>query len=320
MRNLLHLLAALTVLVLGIVAGMLGMAHWRIRSLRPPLPEAAAVEEAIAVGDPPIQLSWINTATQKTSRDSVLASSEDPNPTAPYVMSHPSFVLQWADGRALLVDSGMTREGAVSFGRPLEALGAGPIQPLVTAAEGLGDACRQVRGLIFTHLHSDHVGGIVDLCRCAGHSIQVFMNPNQARETNYTTSGSLELLKETDCVEIAELGGEGPVWTVPGFGGVAIAYAGGHTPDSQAVFARVGAGAGARRYAFAGDLVNNVDGILHQVPKPYVYSLLIVPEDRAQLALWRERLKQMGSEGYGLVVDHDQLSIESLGLPKFARP
>ncbi|HYD48322.1 MAG TPA: MBL fold metallo-hydrolase [Terriglobales bacterium] len=313
MKRVLLLLGTLLALLLGVVAGILGYAHWRVRSVRPPLPAIAAITTAVDGGDRPQRLSYVNTATQKMPRNSVLSSSDDPNPEAAYLMSHPSFVLEWRDGRILLVDAGMSREGALQFGRPIETLGADPIQPLTSTADTLRDACGRVTAVVFTHLHIDHVGGIEELCRCAGRKVKVFVTPAQARVTNYTTSGARSLLDQAPCVELVELPGDGPLWSLPELGGVAIAHAGGHTPGSQVVFASTNGG---DRYAFTGDLVNHIDGVRHNVPKPSYYSLLIVPEDREQLEHWRQLLQQLSNQGYQPVVAHDQLAIEALGIPK----
>ena len=68
---------------------------------------------------------------------------------AAYVMSHPSFVLEWADGRILLIDDGMNARGGAGV---REATGAGSAAPADATARrarpsgsgggGAGAGCR----------------------------------------------------------------------------------------------------------------------------------------------------------------------------------
>src|SRR5262245_15276252 len=147
---------ALVALGVAVVAGGLTWAHMAIRRERGALPAPETLSAAKEVGDLPVRLSVINTASQPMPRSAVLDPAQDPQPQARYVMSHPSFVFEWADGRLLLVDVGMDREGALSFGRPLQTLaGAEAIEPHESVAGRLGSAATRVRGIVFTHLHTD---------------------------------------------------------------------------------------------------------------------------------------------------------------------
>src|SRR5262249_53552825 len=134
-----------------------------------PLPTLEAIDAVANVGalvdDAPVRLWRINTASQTMPRADVLDPGRDPHPGEPYVMSYPAFALGRKDGRLGLIDVGMTRDGARAFGRPLEWLGAAdPMQPHQSVAEALGAAAARVKGILFTHLHTDHVGGIGELC------------------------------------------------------------------------------------------------------------------------------------------------------------
>ena len=231
-------------------------------------------------------------------------------------MSHPAFVLEWADGRILLIDTGMTRQGAIDFGRPLEWLaGAAPMQPLGSVASRLGDARQRVRGIVFTHLHIDHVGGITELCEGLDHPIRVFMTEAQAERPNYTTRRGLKLLQQTSCVREERLQSH-RLMPLPGFDGVFVIAAGGHTPGSQMVSAVVVGPEGARGFVFTGDVVNNIDGVSDNIPKPYLYSLLMVPEDSVRLDELRRYLKELrDGNGFRLLVSHDQKSLEQSDVP-----
>jgi glyoxylase-like metal-dependent hydrolase (beta-lactamase superfamily II) len=304
--------------VLAIIAGAAGLtwAHLAIRRERATLPPLAAVAAAEAERDAPVRLSVINTASQVVPRSGVLDSSRDPRPSEPSVMSFPSFVLEWIDGRMLLIDVGMTRDGAIAFGALTERLGgAGPIAPHTSVAERLGDARQRVQGIIFTHLHTDHTGGIGDLCAGLSHPVRVFMTAAQAERPNYTTRPGLKLVQQASCAQPEILNG-GPLIPVPGFPGVWVIAAGGHTPGSQIIVAYVHAPEGARRFAFVGDIVNNIDGITYNISKPFLYRWLIVPEDNQRLDELRQYLRALrDTYGVALLVSHDQQQLETSGLP-----
>jgi glyoxylase-like metal-dependent hydrolase (beta-lactamase superfamily II) len=112
--------------------------------------------------------------------------------------------------------------------------------------------------------------------------------------------------------------GSAPLKAVPGFPGVFVIDAGGHTPGSQIILATVQGADGAQRYAFTGDIVNNIDGITANVSKPFVYRTFLVPEDETRLAQLRVFLEHLHDDlGYTLLVSHDQLSLEASGVPAF---
>jgi glyoxylase-like metal-dependent hydrolase (beta-lactamase superfamily II) len=317
-RTLLKLLAGLVLLLVVALAIALGWAHLAIRNERAPLPDPAAIAAAPASDDRPTRLTWINTATQPMPRSEVLDPDGDPRAAERYVMSHPSFVLEWVDGRILLVDAGMPRDEAIRFGAPLEwAAHAEPIAPIGSVREQLGDAAERVRGVVFTHLHTDHVAGVRELCSLRTDRIAVPTTAAQAERSNYTTRPGSRIIAETECLELKRLGPD-TVQPIPGFPGVAVIAAGGHTPGSQIVLAEVGAEGATRRYAFVGDIVNNIDGIRLDRGKPFFYRTFLVPEDETRLGELRRMLATLErTHGYVLLVAHDQLAIESSGVPPF---
>ncbi len=311
------LLVALLLLGGGVFLAIgLASAHLAIRRERAPLPSAKAIEQSREGEDLPLRLSVLHTASQAMPRSGVLDPERDPRPHEPYIMSHPSFALEWADGRMLLIDTGMNQAQATSFGWPLETFaGASPLQPNLSVAEQLGSQRRRVQALLFTHLHTDHTGGILDLCKGFEGKIPVFMTEAQRLRPNHTTKPGLELLEQSGCAEKGALA-NAPLMPVPGFPGVFVIDAGGHTPGSQLIIAHVAGANGPRTYAFVGDIVNNLDGILNDVPKPYLYRLLIVPEDdERQSTLRRYLLDLHNNHGVSLVVSHDQRAIEALAIP-----
>ena len=305
-----------TVIGLVVLAGIgLWWAHHAIDQERAPLPAVADVLASRPVDDQPLRLSMINTASQPMARSGVLDASQDPDSNQPYVMSHPAFALEWANGRILLIDAGMTNEQATAFGKPIQMIReAQPIEPHRSTADALGVDVVRVHGIIFTHPHTDHTGGIAALCAGAGHDIPVFMTAAQAERPNYTTRPGLAQIRDAGCARPVRLEG-GPLMPVPGFPGVFVIDAGGHTPGSQIILAQVGSGDIMQRYLFVGDIVNNLDGIEHNIPKPWVYRTFIVPESETRQDELRRFLKQAEDEAHAIpLVSHDQLSLEKSGV------
>jgi glyoxylase-like metal-dependent hydrolase (beta-lactamase superfamily II) len=319
----LAILVLLGIAVLTATA-VLVSAHLAVRRETAPLPSLEAIDAVAAVGeivdDAPVRIAVVNTASQPMPRANVLESARDPDRDRPYVMSYPAFAVEWKDGRILLVDLGMTRAGARSFGKPLEWLGgAAPIEPHGSVAEILGDAAARVKAAVFTHLHVDHVGGVGELCAHVN-SLRVPLTTAQAEHINYTTQPGLNLLDEADCVRLERVSG-GPLFPVAGYPGVFLIDAGGHTPGSQIVLVFVRDESGAHRYAFAGDIVNNADAITNDIPKPLLYRTLIVPESEARQAELRAYLKRLRDEGgFTLIVSHDEGSLQATGLPVWTAP
>ncbi len=310
--------AALVGMVLIVASVILIRAHIGIRSIRPALPSLGMVQAAVATAaGGPVRLSWINTASQVVPRAGVLGAG-DPHPERPYRLCHSSFVLEWSDGRTLLIDAGMTREQAESFGGMGELVGGGPIEVKTTVAESLGANVESVEAIVFSHLHVDHVDGVRELC---GHGrsskIAVFMTPEQANHANYLTSGGLETVRSLDCTDPVELPSGGLV-PLPGFPGVFVIPAGGHTPGSQIVVAVVDGENGRRAVAFTGDIVNHIDGIEYDIGKPTAYSLLVVPEAVDRLGELRRFLRSLRDRaGFDLLVSHDENSLESSGVSSY---
>jgi glyoxylase-like metal-dependent hydrolase (beta-lactamase superfamily II) len=316
-------LVALALLAAGVA---LALAHAAIDRERAALPSRAEVISGGTSGERPVRLRVANTASQAMPRSGVLDPKLDPTPDEPYVMSHPSFVLEWADGHILLVDLGMDRAGALRFGRPIELLSGGsPIEPHASTAAQLGPAAERVEGIVFTHLHTDHVGGITELCRGRTRPLRVFMTEAQEKRTNYTTRPGRELLAsvkrgaqgagDAPCIEVVPLA-SGGLQALPGFPGAFVIAAGGHTPGSQIVVATVDDGSGPKQFGFTGDIVNNITGIDRDVPKPPLYRLLVVPESDERQTELRHFLRDLrDAGGVRLLVSHDERQLAATGIP-----
>jgi glyoxylase-like metal-dependent hydrolase (beta-lactamase superfamily II) len=307
---------ALALLALALAAGAAGLslAHIEIRGRDPALPSDAEVL-ALADRGGPVALAWHETAQQAMPRALVLDPADDPDSALPYVMSHPSFALAWADGRLLLVDLGMEAEAARSFGRPLEWAGAEPMRVQSGAAGALGAATARVAGVLFTHLHSDHVEGVGALCTArGGATLPWFQTAAQATLANFTTRPGRKLAAGAGCLA-GETLPDAPLVRLPGFPGVGVVDAAGHTPGSQVVLALLG---DRRRIAFTGDIANHVEGIRRNLGKPVLYRLLVVPESPRRLERVRRWLAHLERElGFALVVAHDRAQLAALALPHF---
>ncbi len=325
-KILLGLLTLLGLAALGVAVG-LAMAHAAVRRERAPLPSREEVVASAGTADQPVRLTIANTASQPMPRSLVLDAKHDLKPDEPYVMSHPSFILEWADGRTLLVDVGMDREGAVNFGAPMGSVGAEPIEPHGSVAAQLGSEASRVEGVVFTHLHTDHVDGITELCRGRTRPLQVFMTEAQNERPNYTERGGRELLAtvkrgaqgegDAPCVEIVPLG-DGALKAVPGFPGAFVIAAGGHTPGSQIVTANVNTGGSPVTYAFTGDIVNHIDGVGSDIAKPQLYRMVVVPEADDRQTELRHFLRSLRDEGgVRLLVSHDELQLGASGVPAY---
>ena len=312
-------LAALFTIALVGAGGGLIWAHLELAGLDPPLPEAAELENLRSAADPPVRLWWWNTSSQAAPRGMALDRGSDPG-GGPWVLSHPAFVLEWADGRRLLIDAGMTPAAAERFGAPIVQAGGTPPVVRKSLAERLGGAAGQLGGVLFSHLHTDHVEGLGDVCRArAGASLPVFQTPNQRDLTNYTTRAGREMLDAAGCGRPQELSADA-LASIPGFSGVGVVAAAGHTPGSQILLAVLGGGTERRLLVLTGDVANHVDGIRLGVPKPVLYRSLMVPESEGRLRRLREWLAGLEREGATLLVPHDGLHLESLALAELPVP
>ena len=146
---------------------------------------------------------------------------------------HPSFVLEWADGRLLLIDAGMEAEAARAFGAPMETLlGSDPTKPGRALAAALGPSRDRVAGMVFTHLHNDHTQGIAGLCPPDTPPLSVFQTLAQSERGNYTVAIGRRQLQAAPCAVPTALPDEG-LGRLPGLPGVGVVRAAGHTPGSQ---------------------------------------------------------------------------------------
>lgn len=298
----------------------LGLAHRQIRGVDPPLPDLAALRAFAETPDLPVRVSLWNSASQPSPRASVLDPGRDPAPAQPYVMSHPAFVLEWEDGRVLLVDAGMDAAQAAAFGRPLGWAGAGPITSHGSIGERVAPALagRSV-AIAFTHLHADHVGGAVSLCAALppASRVRLFQTPAQMDLVNYTTRPGHALVEAAECL-VPERVARAAAAALPDRPGAFVIHAAGHTPGSQIVGAWVRSGAGVRGFLFAGDAANAIDGVRRDVPKPWAYQTFLVPENEPRLVRVRALLREAEAAGLTVAIAHDERHLATTGIASVA--
>lgn len=274
-------------------------ARWQIRHIAPELPDWVALDVALDQSGGPVALAYINTASQATSLGE---------------LGHPAIVLDWPDGRRFLIDTGMPPDEAQAFGRPMELLGGGPTTTFGAVGTQLGDAVQSVKGIAFTHLHSDHTAGLPGICAAQAQAATVYQAPLQQQELNYTTDIGMTALDAAVCPRAVL--SDAMIKPVPGFPGLVAVSLGGHTPDSTLYAVRVAG----KTWIFSGDITNDRRSLLEDIPKPWWYSALVVPENVARTGELRDWLRRMDEQpGVTVLPAHDVAAMAAAGLPSFKR-
>ena len=309
----------LLILFVCLVAFLL-KTHFDLTQERTPLPRPEWVAARLddSQGQGPVAAYWVNTAQQSTSRQTVMASDSSTPDEESFIMGFPAFILEWADGRLLLIDVGMDELAARDFGAPLETLGlAGPIQPGLSVAESMGSEIERIQGVIFTHLHIDHVAGLTPLCERLKDKAPVFMSDAQALRPNFLTREGAGIVANASCLDVNR-SVTAPMTTLPNFPGVWVIPAAGHTPGSQIVVARIGPGEETRDFLFVGDIVNAALAIELNQAKPVLYRTVLVPEDEERQNSLRQFIATLQHQyGFQSIASHDQMALEASELSEW---
>lgn len=283
-----YLLLAVAALSIAVYAAMLLPAHWQIRAVPVAIPSAPELDAAlgkVSAGDFPTKIQFINTAQQ----------------SGPFGrLGHVGVLIRWADGKSFLIDTGMGEAEAVAFGRPFELLGAEPTRTFGAVEQQLGPAVKSIRGIGFTHLHSDHTAGISRICKAIESPATVYQTQYQKGLHNLHTQAGQVLVSESTCAK-GELAST-TIKPVPGFAGLFAIAAGGHTPGSTLFVTRLAG----ETWIFAGDITNTMADIYNNRGKGFLYSYLLIPEDVKVLREWRLWLKAQDERaGVQVLVAHD---------------
>jgi glyoxylase-like metal-dependent hydrolase (beta-lactamase superfamily II) len=172
-----------------------------------------------------------------------------------------------------LIDAGFGR-GVASHVQSLPRLSRAPYDTTVTAREqltGRGYDVSNLRGVLVTHCHWDHVSGIDDL------DVPIWINALELDYAGANGDGGVfravssgRRIHEYSMAGTAYLGFSSSL-DVYGDGSIVIALAGGHTEGSVVVFVTVPSGC---RYAFIGDLTWQLDGVRRGLERPALMRMV----------------------------------------------
>lgn len=291
----LGILLALGVLALAFI---LVPPHLQIRDISPELPAKVDLTKLKGSADGPVKISYISTATQKSDVG---------------VLGHSTFVVEWEDGKILLVDLGMDKKVAIEFGELFETVaGADPAIFHGTIPDFLGDDLKRVQGVAFTHLHLDHVQGIEPICASGAKDITALHTNDQMTKHNLHTEDQIDMLKNSACIDQKEVADMRDVSKQ--FPGIGIYPLGGHTPGSTLFAIPVGN----QLWLLSGDISNAKNDLLENRGKGLVYSYLFVPEDEARLEEIRLWLADLDKDAdIKVIVSHDETALIDSGMAKW---
>lgn len=270
--------------------------HLQIRGVHPSLPSAADLRGLLNLADGPTAVRYVVTSHQTTEQG---------------VLGHDVFLIEWADGKLFMIDSGMDRETAAAFGNTVQTLYGG--EPAVvdgTLVELVGDDLERVEGVGFTHLHIDHTQGLRDFCRARGNGAELLQTTDQRDLHNFNTTEGADIVA-TSCLARHDVTGDG-LTTFDEFPGLGIAPLGGHTPGSTLFVV----GLGERLLLFSGDITNSLADLRADRGKGFLYSYLFVPEDtdrNRELRRWLASLD--AAPDVDVVVSHDLGNVQQVLAP-----
>lgn len=161
-------------------------------------------------------------------------------------LSASNVYLLTAEDELTLVDAGLSSD----------------VDQIVGQLEEGGYALGQIRTLVLTHAHGDHVGGAAELARRSGAEIVAHrdevpyieqtksLRPSSlvGRVMNWLSS---RILFRTDACDVDRAVGEGDV--LEALGGLEVVHTPGHTPGALSLYQRE------RRILFCGDALFNAD-------------------------------------------------------------
>lgn len=295
MKKIFGAIGALLAIGLIVSAFILVPPHVQIRSVTPELPTKADLDYLSQVANGPTAISYINTTTQKLPDG---------------MTGHSSFVVEWEDGKILLIDLGMDEKTAVEFGELLESvLSADKAVSHGNLPDFLGENMDRVKGTAFTHLHIDHVQGVEPVCASGARSIVALHTIDQMTKHNFRTENQFKMLENSSCIEQKKL----PENThmSEDFPGIGIFPLGGHTPGSTLFAIPIGD----ILWLLSGDITNTRKDMIEDSGKGWIYSYLLVPEYEARLEKLRAWLSDLDKEQHiKVIVSHDANALIESGM------
>jgi glyoxylase-like metal-dependent hydrolase (beta-lactamase superfamily II) len=302
MKWIVKILIGLLILTIVVLAAVLLPAHMQVRSVAPQLPDNSELLALRGVSSPN-KVSYIVTSSQPLERGQI---------------SHISIVVEWADGKRFLIDTGMSRSEAENFADLLKKMdsSAGSATIYTTVSEALGSEINSIAAVGFTHLHIDHTQGLENFCTVRGAGAVLLQTTSQQQLHNFNTAEGADLL-ENSCLKRSYFStqkGE-TLYQSREFPGIAAFELGGHTPGSTLWAVAIAD----KVLLFSGDITNDKASIDHNTAKQALYSYLLVPENTkrtAELRRWLNELDQ--NELFSVIVSHDLANTKS-HLPEFTR-
>jgi len=302
----------LGIVVAAIVAGLAwygvsyGPAQMQTLAIAPKLPSERELRQLLSVENGPVSIRYIVNASQEV--DASQGFGEEG-------LAHTIFVVEWENGDLFLIDLGMDQETADEFAVWFtELLGAGDDEFNGDIANILGPDIAKVAGVGLTHLHEDHIQGIVPFCKARGEGAILLQTEPQRDEHNFMTEESADLVAGS-CLERSPIQG-GLVKTHPSFPGLGLVEIGGHTPGSTLIAVAVKG----HLWLFSGDVFGTRKDLLEGKAKPLIYTTFIVPENRFQNSRLRPWLRELDAkEDIEVVVSHSLERTREWDMPAYSR-
>lgn len=191
--------------------------------------------------------------------------------------------------RSVIIDTAIGPKGAGSLpGARLDQ----------AAYDRMQHALRQASGILFTHEHVDHVGGVAEAPDFGALAPRVLMTQEQLDgpklERDDFAPGAL--------AKLSPLKYSGLHLAAPG---VVLQHAPGHTSGTQLIYVELASGA---RYLFVGDIAWTEDNIRLGRGRPGVATLLM-GEDRPAVAAQLQALQALPADVH-VVVAHDPVALQ----------
>jgi len=168
----------------------------------------------------------------------------------------------------------------------------------MAAYERMQAAMKKASAVIFTHEHSDHVGGVASAPDFGAIANQVRITRGQINGPKFERGdfppGTLNQLEPFDY--------QGLYAIQPG---VVLQKAPGHTPGTQLVYVELANG---KRFLFVGDIAWSFDNIKRQTGRPRLATLLM-KEDRPAVAAQVKAIGQLPPDVH-VIVAHDPIALE----------